>query len=306
MSPSRALTLLAPLLLTCCYGEPPGPYAADPGDRVTLTVQIGEQLDGRYITTAAKELRYALDGRVGDDGAVHARLLWLELDYVNGEDKTTVAIGPGGRPPTGKGEELARAAVLESLRDREFTYRLDPVTGLVGLPGLQAAFEDAVKQAQRVGDPAVASLVAGVGASLSEWFREEPLVELLRAAGLAAPPADLHTKWGGEERLIPIHLPGRGDTHVRAIGTPAEAHDGSPVVQLDGVGSPGLEFTGDPGPAPPDGIGEADPASVKVEVETIYDRETDQPLRGHVNAEFSYMKAFRVRRTTGFNLVISE
>lgn len=284
------------------------PYAADEGDRVTLTVQIDERLDAGQAH-AAKELRFALDGRVGSDGVVEARIIWLELDHGSGNRMRTVTSGVEGEVALSDADtlELARTRLLDAMRDRTVRFRIQPETGLAELEGLTAAFKDAWRDAlaPQSGNDLVASAVDDAALPLEVWLADGELLEMLRASGLAAIPPRLLEQYGSDERAVPVWMPGRGNTVMRVEGRTGESGDGRPAVKLEGQGSPDLVFDGDGGPAPPPEIGLPDPASILVQVETEYVQKTLRPVRGHVDVSFTYESGYRVRRSTGFTLVIA-
>lgn len=289
-------TLVTTTLVTVTCGGPDAAYRWPAGSAADLEIRMREEIvPGRL----AREVRITAQGGVGDGGAIDLRIESVRHETLREGrtasivDTTDVSASPTGRTAA----DAALARVADAMVGRRFRLNFDPQTGLNDVSGLGAAL---APDAAVAGDAASEDARAGLRLLLAD----EHVRWRLRAAGLCEIVDAVRTRRGNAERAAELFVPGAGLFSFRIFGAAGAEADGSPVLRLSGKLAANAVPSGPAGVAPPEELGPVVLSRIEVDAETLYDRDSEVPLRGRATVRLPYRAGVTVATTASFVLVV--
>ena len=244
----------------------------------------------------SRRLEISTRGEVAPDGALALELTRARLESRSslGDVEVADTAVVAGEPATRTAEEQTWTRLLESLRGARVNIRLDPSAGILAVDGLDAALSASVER-----DATLAVPRAGLRLLLADspWRRD------LAAAGLCAVPPAVRDG-GGAERLVRVHVPGRGETTMRIRGSVGKDTSGLPAARLTGSLAAHAEFDGDAGAEPPEEVGAVTVAGVTGAATTSYPPAEGPPLQGEWTITTPFAGGLTLTTTTSFKLVL--
>ncbi len=298
------LALLAVVALAAC-SEPGAPYAIPSDEKMTVVLAAAEtvSITGR---SAAKRLELTLSGTPSGD-TFPLTIISATYEYRSADGDVTEHMTRRVSPDDASPIERARTGLVNALEGSIITLSVDPMTGLVGVEGANAAREHA-RTVLRDGDleESVRTVTDEAVDGVVTLLDDAVLLRGLQSAGFTAIPDTVLDPLRDAQRSVDVHIDGLGLTTVALRGRAGIDVDESPIVQVEGRSGVDASFRGEPGPSPHDAVGAVLPDSIVVGAETMYRLPDLRPLRGNVRISYAHTNGWRVERRVSFTLVTVE
>lgn len=280
MTLRRPALVLGLLLLTACGDAPP--YELPVARPVQLYVTLKEELAVRG-QTAWRQVALSAEGTTSaarTDGPtplmLELRHFTYEAEFADGRSLYYSSEEFSADVTVHAPDDRAVFQLFEQLRGSPLVLTLDPRRGLTEVEGVSAALDRIA-----TGGDAVAVAREGVAG----WIADEPLRDLLRAAGLQAVPENLTDLDVDVRRTARVPLPALGYALVSMSGLSGAESDGSPTTRYEGQLAPTAEFEGTVAALP---LGAVVLDRVEARGGTLHVPATLRPLRGHFRYEIPF------------------
>lgn len=287
MTLRRAALVLGSLLLPACGDTPP--YELPAGRPVQFYVTLREELAVRD-QTAWRQVALSAEGTTSsaaDDGPLPLQLEFrhftYEAEFADGRSLYYSSEEFSADPTLHAPDDRAVFQLFDELRGSPLVLTLDPRRGLTEVEGITAALDRIATK----GD-ALAAARDGV----TGWIADEPVRDLLRAAGLQAIPEDLSDLDVDVRRVARVPLPAIGYSLLPMSGLSGAESDGSPTTRYEGQLDPTADFEGTV-PALP--LGSVVLDRVEARGGTLHVPATLRPLRGHFRYEIPFASTTEAR-----------